>query len=448
MEGRKLDTTIATSGAEAVSQIQSCAPDLAIIELSLSDFSGYKIFNKLNKTNPNVQIIVTNSSRSLSLASSVLRKGALDYLEKPFSSNRLQDTLKEALARLSINQALDRYRTRIYRGGLGSFIGESPPMRRVYLLIKSASNSKASVFITGESGTGKEVCAEMIHRLSNRSENRIVALNCAAIPKDLIESEIFGHVKGAFTGAVDNRVGAASAADGGTLFLDEIGEMSLDLQSKLLRFIQLSKFQRVGSTQEEEVDVRFICATHRDPLQQIKDKFFREDLYYRLNVINIHLPPLRERGNDILLLANKLLKKYAQQENKHFEIFTPETEKLLVSYYWPGNIRELQNVIRNIVVLQDGTRVLPSMLPPALLESLDPNSTFYKSLPKLSDKHDSDMEDILMDGGAGLSIEDIIPLAELEKKAIESAIDLCDGNIVQAAKHLGVSPSTIYRKRG
>ena len=438
---------LASNGKEASIKIDSNPPDLVILEISLTEVADYKIFSKLIKINSNPQIIITNSKHSLSIATTVLRQGALDYIEKPLSQHRLKDTISEALSRQSINSALKRYQSRIYRGGYGSFIGESPAMRKIYLLIKSASTTKASVFISGESGTGKEVCAEMIHRLSRRSENKIVALNCAAIPKDLIESEVFGHVKGAFTGAVSNRDGAATAAHDGTLFLDEIGEMNLDLQSKLLRFIQLQKFQKVGSTQLEEVDVRFISATNRDPIQQIKEGLFREDLYYRLNVINIHLPPLRERGKDILLLANRFLAEYNKQENKHFEKFTPEAESLLLAYYWPGNIRELQNVILNIVVLQNGTRVLPSMLPPSLLEALDPKSTFYKSIPKLIENQDTFDEFNSEPGSITMTVNDIIALSDLEHQAIEKAIHLCDGNIVQAAKHLGVSPSTLYRKR-
>ena len=438
---------IADSGEKAIACINATPPDLVILEINLNDRTGNRIFNKLIKIDSNPQIIVTNSKHSLSIATSVLRQGALDYIEKPISQRRLKDTVSEALSRQSINSALNRYQSRIYRGGYGSFIGESPAMRKIYLLIKSASTTKASVFITGESGTGKEVCAEMIHRLSQRSENRIVALNCAAIPKDLIESEVFGHVKGAFTGAVANRDGAASAAHDGTLFLDEIGEMNMDLQSKLLRFIQLQKFQKVGSTNLEEVDVRFISATNRDPIQQIREGLFREDLYYRLNVINVHLPPLRERGKDILLLANRFLMEYTKQENKQFEKFTPEAENLLLAYYWPGNIRELQNVILNIVVLQNGTRVLPSMLPPSLLEALDPKSTFYQSIPKPIE-HLDDCDDYNLESGSvTMTVNDIISLADIEHQAIEKAIALCDGNIVQAAKHLGVSPSTLYRKR-
>ncbi|PCJ38707.1 MAG: hypothetical protein COA99_11370 [Moraxellaceae bacterium] len=239
-------------------------------------------------------------------------------------------------------------------------------MQQVYRVIGAAAESKATVFITGESGTGKEVCALAIHEKSQRRDNEFVAINCAAIPRDLMESEIFGHVKGAFTGAHAAREGAASLASGGTLFLDELGEMDIDLQSKLLRFVQTGTFKKVGGSKLESVDVRFVCATNRDPLAQVARGEFREDLYYRLHVIPIELPPLRDRGSDALDIARNFLKCFAEEEEKSFVDFSLKTEAILSNYNWPGNIRQLQNVIRNVVVLNEGEQVLPEMLPPPL----------------------------------------------------------------------------------
>ena len=312
-------------------------------------------------------------------------------------------------------------------------------------MIESAAPSKATVFVTGESGTGKEVCAQAIHSQSPRRELSFVALNCAAIPKDLMESEIFGHVKGAFTGAVADRGGAAMKADGGTLFLDEICEMDLGLQSKLLRFIQTGTFQKVGSTALEKVDVRFICASNRDPLKEVEEGRFREDLYYRLHVIPIGLPPLKEREEDVILIARKFLHDFVREEGKQFESFAPETEAIFRAYRWPGNVRQLQNVVRNIVVLNAGEEVTTGMLPPPLDDAaLAAAAAAGKTAPAASAKAAGTPS--AGDPAAGSDTE-IWPLAEIERQTIERAISLCEGNVPRAAPALGISASTIYRKR-
>ncbi|MBT3336161.1 MAG: sigma-54-dependent Fis family transcriptional regulator, partial [Methylococcales bacterium] len=262
-----------------------------------------------------------------------------------------------------------------------------------------------------------------------------IVLNCAAIPHELMESEIFGHVKGAFTGAVNNRDGAATLADGGILFLDEICEMDLLLQSKLLRFIQTGTFQRVGGTKLESVDIRFVCATNKDPVKEVEGGRFREDLFYRLHVIPLELPPLRERDQDILLIANKFLLDFSAEEEKLFTCFDEQARQLLLHYAWPGNVRELQNVIRNLVVLNVGEEVTAAMLPKALQGQ---HNSF----------NSSGVEVQLVDQIAELSSPSgVIPLWLVEKKAIEAAIVFCDGNIPKAAALLDVSPSTIYRKK-
>ena len=301
---------------------------------------------------------------------------------------------------------------------------------------RAAAPSKATCFITGESGTGKELCAEAIHRESPRRDQPFVAINCAAIPRELMESEVFGHVKGAFTGAASHRDGAASRADGGTLFLDEIAEMNLDLQSKLLRFIQSGRFQRVGDSKEEQVDIRIVCATNRDPLAEVKAGRFREDLYYRLNVIPIPLPPLRERGDDELLIANDMLQRMATEEHKAFRCFAPEAAERMRRYPWPGNVRELENVVRHIVVLNDAEQVSGDMLPAPLKTATSGQSTTLNSPPPTT----TTLEPITVSSDA------IRPLWQEEKAIIERAIALC-GNIPRAAALLEISASTIYRKR-
>lgn len=313
----------------------------------------------------------------------------------------------------------------------GGFIGTSPAMLHLYERIERAAKTDATIFITGESGTGKEVCAEALHKHGKRATKPFIPINCAAIPRDLMESELFGHVKGAFTGAVSDRDGAARLADGGTLFLDEIAEMAIEMQAKLLRFLQDGVFRKIGGNKPEKSDVRIVCATNRDPLEEIKQGRFREDLYYRLHVIPLAMPPLRARGEDILDIAHVLLHRYAALESKAFRNFSAETEALLLAYPWHGNIREMQNIIRHIVVMNDGDIVTVRMLPddvqgqhPILPRRDIPVSVFQSN-----------------DNGA------IRPLADMERETIESAIALCRGNIPQAAALLEISPSTIYRKK-
>lgn len=312
----------------------------------------------------------------------------------------------------------------------GTFIGTSPCMQAIYGVIESAAASRASVFITGESGTGKDVCAQAIHHMSPRSAGPFVALNCAAIPAGLLESELFGHVKGAFTGAIDHRDGAVRRAQGGTLFLDEICDMGADMQAKLLRFLQTLSYTRLGGNREEQADVRIICATNRDPQADIEQGRFRDDLYYRLHVIPIAMPALRGRTDDILDLADYYLAHFARQEGKHFTGFTADAETFLVRYGWPGNVRELQNLIHSMVVLQQGPCIDGTML-----EQGTRRSSSRPTLPAGPSR------------GAERPLRGLAPLWQVERETIENAIRLCGGNIPKAAAILEVSPSTIYRKK-
>ncbi|RYI86808.1 MAG: sigma-54-dependent Fis family transcriptional regulator, partial [Acetobacteraceae bacterium] len=321
-------------------------------------------------------IIVITANASMNTAVEVMRAGATDFLPKPYPKAKLVFTLQNAMEKRSLviekralETELQEVRAASSRQSFIGFIGGSPAMQAVYRTIESVAASRANIFITGESGTGKELAAEAVHKASPRAGKPFIALNCGAIPRDLIESEIFGHVKGAFTGATDTRLGAAKSADGGTLFLDEIGEMPLEAQVKLLRFVQTGSFQPVGGSRAEKVDVRFVCATNRDPLAEVEAGRFREDLYYRLYVVPIELPPLRARGQDVLLVARAFLTQFAREERKRFRSFTPEAERAILAYPWPGNVRQLQNVVRNVVVLHDGDRVEPAMLPATLLRA-------------------------------------------------------------------------------
>ena len=430
-----VDVTHVTEGGEGLRHIEKTDPDVMLLDLNLPDMNGLELLNELKQLPQDPTVVVVTAVGTVNTAVEAMRAGAFDFLQKPFDAERLRVTVRNAMDKQNLKALVKTYKNSLERDNFHGFAGSSIPMQAVYRIIESAASSRASVFITGESGSGKEVCADAIHNEGVRRDRPFIALNCAAIPRELMESEIFGHVKGAFTGASGERKGAASMADGGTLFLDEIGEMDLALQSKLLRFVQTGTFQQVGGNKIETVDVRFICATNRDPLEMVAKSTFREDLYYRLHVIPIHLPALRECGNDVMLIASKYLQEYAQEEGKDFKEFTPEAAYVLSRYQWPGNVRQLQNILRNIVVLQNGELVTQDMLP-ALLNSMEGTKTV-----------ESEQQQLPTESGTPPGIDFIKPLWVVEKDAIEGAIAACDGNIPRAAALLEVSPSTIYRKR-
>ncbi len=441
-----VEVTHVSNGRDAIETITEMVPDLVLLDLQLPDMTGLDVLRDLRERGVPVTAVVVTAHGSINTAVEAMQAGAIDFVVKPFNANRLQVTVRNALERQELTQIVQTLKSEFGRNQYHGFIGSSLAMQGVYRTIDAAARSKATVFVTGESGTGKEVCAEAIHAQSTRSQSQFVPLNCAAIPRDLMESEIFGHVKGAFTGATSDREGAAVRADKGTLFLDEICEMDLDLQAKLLRFIQTGVVQPVGSSKDRKVDVRFVCATNRDPWQEVMEGRFREDLYYRLHVIPIQLPPLRDREGDIFEIARSFLQRFAQEEGKAFEGFDAEAESTLGNYDWPGNIRQLQNVVRNIVVLHDGDAVTADMLPPPVSTARQaPSARPLGSVgaPAAPVAH-------MMSPGTAVADETgttIEPLWLTEQRTIERAIDLCDGNIPKAAALLEISPSTIYRKK-
>ena len=437
LKEESIEVRAVATGKDAMTSIAASPPDLVLLDLKLPDMNGEEILRWIVSEDFPTSVIIITAHGSVDIAVDMIRQGAADFLEKPFDARRLCTTVRNTMKHTRLKHLVDDLQLGLDRTNFHKFIGNSLPMQAVYRIIDAASPSKATVFITGESGTGKEVCAEAIHASGPRAAKAFVAINCGAIPNDLMESEIFGHTKGAFTGASSDRKGAASMADNGTLFLDEIGEMDYDLQTKLLRFIQTGTFQKVGSSKTESVDIRFICATNKDPLAEVAAGKFREDLYYRLHVIPVHLPPLRDRDQDILELANHFLKKFSTEEKKDFQNFSPEVEVILASYQWPGNVRQLQNVIRNIVVLHNHQEVTKEQLPSPIDTALSDievasRTQEIKRLTQPSEDHHS---------------VTIKPLAEMEREAIETAIELCNGNVPQAAALLEVSPSTIYRKK-
>ena len=377
-------------------------------------------------------VIATSTIGSLNMAVGAVKAGASDFLTKPFGARALLASLEAALATTTRPEPLPSPE-QIHAGqqpDFAGFVGRSPAMLAIYEQICRIAPSRAPVFITGESGTGKELCAEAIHANGSRANAPMVAINCSAIPRDLMESEIFGHIRGAFTGATSDRAGAAELADGGTLFLDEIGEMDLGLQAKLLRFIQTGIVHRVGDGAAKKVDVRIVSATNRNPRTEVNAGRLREDLFYRLHVLPIHLPPLRERVEDILPLSGSFLARFGAEEGRRFRGFSPEAAALIQSCPWPGNVRQLQNMIRRIVVLHDGLDVTAAMLPEDAVDL---------------DNSGKDQEIEYVEGNAGLP--GITPFREQERAIIEQAVAAFDGNIARAAAALELSPSTIYRKR-
>ena len=422
----------AASLSEAKEALSSLRPAAVLLDLELPDGNGLDLIDWAHGAGLDPAFIVITAHGSINAAVEAMRAGAQDFLVKPFNAERLATTVRNALERRRLSRIVETLGTELTGGGFEGFIGTDLSMQAVYRVIDLAARSRSTVFITGESGTGKEVCAEAIHRRGPHRGGAFVAINCGAVPKELMESEIFGHVKGAFTGATADREGAAIRADGGTLFLDELCEMDLALQVKLLRFVQTGVVQPVGSDKSRKVDARIICATNRNPLAEVEAGRLREDLYYRLHVIPIQLPPLRERGGDVLLLARHFLAAFSREEGRNFQGFTPEAEARLGASPWPGNVRQLQNVLRQAVVVHDGGLVTEAMLP-------DLEGERHGEAPRVAAKPAAAPRP-----GAA---EEIVPLALLERRAIERAIELCGGNMTEAAIRLGVNVSTIYRKR-
>ncbi|HUF55725.1 MAG TPA: sigma-54 dependent transcriptional regulator [Thermohalobaculum sp.] len=437
----------AASVAEAGEVWEAERNRLLLLDLMLPDGDGIELLRRIARTDPAAKVIVVTADGSINRAVEAMREGAFDFLVKPFDDRRLMSAIGNAVASLAAEgrgsaappapgPAVDEFE---------GLIGASPAMRRIYEMLRSIGRSTATVFITGESGTGKEMAAQAIHRQSGRARGPFVPLNCGAIPRDLLESEVFGHLRGSFTGAIADKPGAAALADGGTLFLDEICEMDLTLQTKLLRFLQTSMIHPVGAASAHKVDVRIVCATNRDPQAEVRAGRFREDLFYRLHVVPIELPPLRRRGEDVNLIAERLIRQYATEEGRRFRGLAPKARALFRAYDWPGNVRQLQNVLRNIVVLNDGDLLEPALLPPAIQGALP--DTEAAAEPEPAGPPVAPAEEGATEPGAAVRALVGTPLSEVERALIEATIAACGGSIPRAARVLELSPSTIYRKR-
>ncbi len=418
------------TAAEGLKKFKSLKPSVILLDLLLPDRDGLDLMKDCLAIDPTAHFIVITANGSIDRAVSAMRAGAYEFLVKPFNDQHFLRAIENALRDSKpVSKATPEDSENI-----SGFIGSSPIMQSVYDKIRNVSRSMATVFITGESGTGKEICAQALHDYSDRSDGPFVPLNCGAIPTDLLESEVFGHLKGSFTGAISDKLGAAAVASGGTLFLDEVCEMDLNLQTKLLRFLQTSAIQPVGATKAHKVNVRIICATNRDPKEEVRRGRFREDLYYRLYVVPIELPPLRERGYDVIEVAQSGLQRYSDVEGKNFNSLSQDVIDLFQSYPWHGNVRQLMNVLRSVVVMNQGPVLTRSMLPDEI-SSLEP----VQHMP---------LEKPVFEGGkTGLDTLLGKTLAEIEQLVIEATIEKYEGSVPKASRVLDVSPSTLYRKR-
>jgi DNA-binding NtrC family response regulator len=420
------DVAIAHDGRAGLQLLERFDADVVLTDLRMPGMDGLELLTKLKELRPEVLVIVMTAYGTVNTAVKAMKLGAEDYLPKPIDFDELEVVLQRAVEKKALREETRMLRERLdHKYHLDNLVGESAEMLAAFKTVRQVAPSSSSVLLTGESGTGKELFAQALHQNSPRRNKPFVKVACAALPETLLESELFGHEKGSFTGALFTRAGRFEIANGGTLFLDEIGDISPTVQVKLLRFLEEREFERVGGNKTYKVDVRIVCATHRDLQKRIGEGLFREDLYYRLNVITVHIPPLRERGNDIVLLAQHFLRKYAEANGKDIRSFSTDTLGLLLRYPWPGNVRELENAIERAVVLAET---------PALDESHFP--TLRRPV-------------VAAELPAGDASRPRIPgstLAGLEREAILRTLEAVGGSTSRAAAMLGISPRKIQYK--
>jgi two-component system response regulator HydG len=413
---------LAPDGRTALERLQAGGIDLVLTDLKMPGLSGIELLRAAKAIAPDVDVILLTAFGTIEEAVKAIKDGAYDFLTKPVQRAQLQRVVRQALERRELilqNRALQQRLDALLKQG--AVIGTSPAFRRMMALVEQVADSSATVLIQGESGTGKELVARTIHERSGRRHRPFVAVNCAALPETLLESELFGYEKGAFTGAVGRKEGRFELADGGTLFLDEVADLSAVTQPKILRVLQEGEFERLGGTRTLRVDVRIVAATNQDLAQMVRDKRFREDLYYRLNVITITVPPLRERREDIRVLAEHFLRLYAAKNNRRLEGFTDEALRRLEGYAWPGNVRELENVVERGVVLARGSHIDVTDLPEEVAGATP--------LPE-----------------GVLTVRIGTPLAEVEQRLLEATLRATRNNKTLTARLLGIDPRTVARK--
>jgi DNA-binding NtrC family response regulator len=415
-------TESAEDGEKALAMIPRFNPTAVVTDLIMPVMDGMALLKRIRQDHPEISVLMLTAQASIDSAVEAIKEGAYDYLEKPIDHTRLRILLEKCLEQKRTLKEVELLKSQLKQyGSFGELVGVSRQMQEVYRLIELVAPSTASVLITGESGTGKELVARTIHQLSTRKVGPFIAINCSAIPETLMESEIFGHEKGAFTGALERRLGCFELADGGTIFLDEIAEMPAGTQVKLLRVIEERKFRRLGSKSETDVDVRIVAATNKPPLKAVDEGELRNDLYYRLNVFAICLPPLRERIEDIPVLTEALLRQLNAKHGRSIKVVSSKVLKGFAAHNWPGNVRELRNVLERAVIMSDREYIDEQHLPPLEPREL-PHSANVVSIP------------------VGTTV------AEVEKRLIYKTLEFTDNNKTRAAEILGISLKTLHNK--
>src|SRR6056297_3416820 len=417
------EVLLAEDGKQGWSLVNEEHVDLVIADLKMPEMSGEELLKRISSAYPTIPVIILTGHGTIESAVEAMRNGAFDFVTKPVNLDRLSLLAKRALSNRelvlqhrNLKEEVERLKS---RRTAGAIIGKSTQMQKIMQMVEQVAATKASVLITGESGVGKELVADAVHNLSNRSENPYIKVHCAALAESLLESELFGHEKGAFTGAVSMKRGRFELSHTGSIFLDEIGEINQQVQIKILRVLQDKKFERVGGEKTQEVDVRVISATNRDLKSEIEEGRFREDLFYRLNVVNIHVPPLRDRKEDIPLLISAFLQEFSEENQKNIEGIDPRARLALYNYHWPGNIRELRNCIESAVVMSKGNIISYDDLPPTVTSGSD---TDYIKIE------------------VGSSMEDA------EREMIRATLHRENGNKSRTADVLGIGRKTLHRK--
>lgn len=429
---------IATTGEEAIILMREKNPRMVLLDINLPDINGIDVLRAIKSADEHLPVVMISAQESITTAVEALKAGAYDYLTKPIDTERLQILIRNATAAYSYQQKLRALQTELNsRYDFSNIISADPRMHDLFKMMRKAVMSDITVLILGESGTGKELVARALHANGPRKDKPFQVVNCAAIPHELLESELFGHEKGSFTGAQARKIGKFEAAHGGTLFLDEIGDMDLTLQAKLLRAIQEREFERVGGTESIRVDVRIVCATNAELREAIMAKRFREDLYYRISTFPINLPPLRERRGDILLLADHFLKRFGNRQSVLGVGNTPtkissQAAQAMQQYEWPGNIRELESTIERAVLLAEGDAIQLTDLPLSLRMNAQIEDEIANSFD-VKDFFNADQN------------KSVLPLEELKQLAVRHALEACSGNISEASTKLDISRSTMYR---
>jgi two-component system nitrogen regulation response regulator GlnG len=440
LEKEGLEAVLARDATEAFSRLQEGDIAVVLMDIRMPGMSGLDALEKIQKEGRNISVIIMTAQSTMQNAIEAMRRGAYDYITKPFDLDEVSILVKKALDVKHLSEEVDTLKAEVREKYEGGLVGATSAMQEIYKTIGRVAESDATVLVHGESGTGKELVARAIHFHSKRSGRPFIAVNSAAIPSELLESELFGHEKGSFTGAVARKLGKFEAAAGGTLFLDEIGDMSLPLQGKLLRVLQEREFERVGGTEPIRTDVRVIAATHHNLEAMVRENKFREDLFYRLNVIQINIPPLRKRKDDILPLAEHFLSKY-QVGKGSTKVFTPETLKALRAYDWPGNVRELENAVQRAVTLAQGDKIFPDALPPQIFR---PGQGVTLSFENFLEEKLADLVDRL----GGLDHGEIYSMViqRVEKPLLTLVLRKTEGNQVRAASLLGINRNTLRKK--